>query len=128
MSLAEISCNSMPAPEPCDVRVMVFAVETLLVDELRQERDSLTDVGAEIGTDALDYFTEWCDGYGLPPTAHMLAAYLYELHHEHGAPFAELEEIARAFLFEHTMGVRVPVFAVLRHCASTASHSLEARH
>ena len=59
-------------------------VESMLFRQLLRERMRQTpnEVDRELQELALDAFEEWADGYGLPTTPHVLAAYLVELHSE----------------------------------------------
>ena len=57
-------------------------VESMLFRQLLRERMRQTpnEVDRELKELALDAFEEWANGYGLPTTPHVLAAYLVELH------------------------------------------------
>jgi len=127
MSLMEIS--NARAPAICE-RDVECAVENQIAAELRHERNVFARQCGDVQTyrQVLVDFIDWCESYRLPNTAHMMAAYLCELHHSHGASSAELEEIAGAYLAEHAFTVRVPVLAAMRHCASTAPRAIADHH
>jgi hypothetical protein len=115
-----------------DYRGVVTAVEALLADQLRAERERFKGDAIEQSVDrdacalAMGDFHDWAALYALPTTAHTMCAYLIELHCVCGAAFEELQDVARAFLVEHSWCVRVPISAALEFC-KTAPRAVEAR-
>jgi hypothetical protein len=95
------------------------AVEGLLAKQLLRERmRSLpNEIEREERDLILDAFEDWADEYQLPSTPHVLAAYLVELHAEHGFEVEDLEYIADAYLYQHDRDVHVPIRAALNYCS-----------
>ena len=99
-------------------------VEGMLFRQLLRERMRQTpnEVDRELEERALDAFEEWADGYGLPTTPHVLAAYLVELHSE--AEQADiLEFVAAAYLNQNERDVHVPIRAALHYVRSRGACS-----
>jgi hypothetical protein len=109
--------RSLAAPWSVDeIEAAVGAVlaRQLLHERIRQlpnERER------ELYEEALDGFEDWADQYGLPTTAHVLAAYLVELHCVHGIDIDDLKFIAGAYLEQHDRDVHVPIRAALKYCS-----------
>jgi hypothetical protein len=95
------------------------AVERLLANQLLKERmRSLpNEIEREVCEAILDAFEDWADEYDLPSTPHVLAAYLVELHAEHGFEVEDLEYIADAYLYQHDRDIHVPIRAALKYCS-----------
>jgi hypothetical protein len=95
------------------------AVEGLLAKQLLRERmRSLpNEIEREECEAILDAFEDWADEYQLPSTPHVLAAYLVELHVEHGFEVEDLGYIADAYLYQHDRDIHVPIRAALKYCS-----------
>jgi hypothetical protein len=95
------------------------AVEGLLAKQLLGERmRSLpNEIEREVCEAILDTFEDWADEYDLPSTPHVLAAYLVELHAEHGFEVEDLKYIADAYLYQHDRDVHAPIRAALNYCS-----------
>jgi hypothetical protein len=108
-----------PLPAQCELSQVEIAVESLLAEQLKRERALLYlgDDERELYEQVLDDFEDWAGGYGLPMTAHVLAAYLVELRRVYQVHLDDLKSVAQAYLFAHTWDVRVPVIAALNYCA-----------
>jgi hypothetical protein len=106
-------------PARCELSQVEIAVESLLAEQLKRERAllRLDDDERETYEMALDDFEDWADVYGLPCTAHVMAAYLIELRRVYQVHLDDLKSVAQAYLFAHTWDVRVPVIAALNYCA-----------
>jgi hypothetical protein len=110
-------------PARCDLPTIEAALESFLAMQLKDERALLCSNFAddlELYDQALDAFVEWADAYGLPTTAHVLATFLIELPHVHHVEFADLQTVARGFVFRNVLDVHVPVRAALNYCAESA--------
>jgi transcription initiation factor TFIIIB Brf1 subunit/transcription initiation factor TFIIB len=94
------------------------AVETVLADRLKEERDRIgvDQATDEMFADALKDFEEWAAVHRLPCTPHVLAAYLYEMHTRFGMSSEDVEYIVAAYLYAHAWDVRTPILAALRFC------------
>src|SRR4051794_2405617 len=94
------------------------AVEGMLAKQLLRERmRSLpNELDREEAENILDAFEDWADEYELPSTPYVLAAYLIELHSEHGFSIEDLKRIADAYLYQHDRDVHVPIRAALNYC------------
>ena len=103
-------------------------VESMLFRQLLRERMRQTpnEVDRELKELALDAFEEWADGYGLPTTPHVLAAYLVELHSE-GEEADILEFVAAAYLNQNERDVHVPIRAALQYCSKSGGYNSEQR-
>ena len=99
-------------------------VESMLFRQLLRERMRQTpnEVDRELKELALDAFEEWANGYGLPTTPHVLAAYLVELHSE-GEEADILEFVAAAYLNQNKRDVHVPIRAALQYCSNSCGHT-----
>jgi hypothetical protein len=95
------------------------AVEGLLAKQLLRERmRSLpNEIEREERDLILDAFENWADEYQLPSTPHVLAAYLIELHAEHGFEVEDLKRIADGYLDQRDRDVHVPIRAALNYCS-----------
>ena len=104
-------------------------VESMLFRQLLRERMRQTpnEVDRELQELALDAFEEWADGYGLPTTPHVLAAYLVELHSE-GEQADILEFVAAAYLNQNKRDVHVPILAALQYCSNSCGHTPDQRN
>ena len=95
------------------------AVEGLLAKQLLAER--MRSLPNEIEREEcdliLDAFEDWADEYQLPSTPHVLAAYLIELHVEHGFEVDDLKRIAVGYLNQRDRDVHVPIRAALKYCS-----------
>jgi hypothetical protein len=102
-----------------DVRDVEAAVEGTMAEHLCWHREQLVAEGVDPDAAAmvLDCFEDWAGEYGLPTSAHVLAAYLIELR-ACGADMAEVRAIGNAYLFLHAFDVRVPVLAAISYCES----------
>jgi hypothetical protein len=98
-------------------------VESVLFRQLLRERMRQTpnEVDRELQELALDAFEEWANGYGLPTTPHVLAAYLVELHSE-GEQADILEFVAAAYLNQNKRDVHVPIRAALQYCSKSGGY------
>ena len=98
----------------------------MLFRQLLRERMRQTpnEVDRELQELALDAFEEWADGYGLPTTPHVLAAYLVELHSE-GEQADILEFVAAAYLNQNERDVHVPIRAALQYCSKSGGYNSE---
>ena len=108
----------------CSVEEIEAGVESMLFRQLLRERMRQTpnEVDRELQELALDAFEEWADGYGLPTTPHVLAAYLVELHSE-GEEADILEFIAAAYLNQNERDVHVPIRAALQYARKRRIYS-----
>ena len=112
----------------CSVEEIEAGVESMLFRQLLRERMRQTpnEVDRDLKELALDAFEEWADGYGLPTTSHVLAAYLVELHSE-GEEANILEFVAAAYLNQNERDVHVPIRAALQYCSESGGYNSEQR-
>jgi hypothetical protein len=124
--------NDTAAPTRCDPRLVALSVERVMAAELTTERARRIDAAVKDGVDleacalAMDDFHDWAALYALPTNATTMCAYLVELRCVCGASFEELQEVAYAFLFEHTLRVRVPIIAALEFCRTVPCDAVRA--
>jgi hypothetical protein len=108
----------MEATKQGDAALVERAVEVILAEPLRRERDR---IGVDQETDkffaeALEVFEAWCSAYGLRTDAHAMAAFLVELRERYNRSLADCELFATAFMYAHAWDVGTPVRAALRFC------------
>src|SRR5262245_35924030 len=103
----------------CSLQEIEHAVETPLQKQLLADTMRASSNAVEREHLNLDYadFAAWAAWYGLPPTPHVVAAYLLELAHECGADIDRLKRVANAIFHVHDIDVHVPIRAALNYCA-----------